>query len=95
MTAMEQMGQKARQAARELNAVSGTQKNAALEAMASSLEEQTGAVLEANERDITRARAAGMIDSMIDRAAPDERAGSRHGGGDPQHPRPHRSPWAR
>ena len=47
MTAMEQMGQKARQAARELNAVSGTQKNAALEAMASSLEEQTGAVLEA------------------------------------------------
>lgn len=67
MTAMEQMGQKARQAARELNAVSGTQKNAALEAMASSLEEQTGAVLEANERDITRARAAGMIDSMIDR----------------------------
>ena len=67
MTAMEQMGQKARQAARELNAVSGTQKNAALEAMASSLEEQTGTVLEANERDITRARAAGMIDSMIDR----------------------------
>ncbi len=67
MTAMEQMGQKARQAARELNAVSGTQKNAALEAMASSLEEQTGAILEANERDITRARAAGMIDSMIDR----------------------------
>ena len=67
MTAMEQMGQKARQAARELNAVSGTQKNAALEAMASSLEEQTGAVLEANERDITRARAAGMIDSLIDR----------------------------
>lgn len=67
MTAMEQMGQKARQAARELNAVSGTQKNAALEAMASSLEEQTRAVLEANERDITRARAAGMIDSMIDR----------------------------
>ena len=67
MTAMEQMGQKARQAARELNAVSGTQKNAALEAMASSLEEQTGAVLEANDRDITRARAAGMIDSMIDR----------------------------
>ena len=64
---MEQMGQKARQAARELNAVSGTQKNAALEAMASSLEEQTGAVLEANDRDITRARAAGMIDSMIDR----------------------------
>ncbi len=67
MTAMEQMGQKARQAARELNAVSGTQKNAALEAMASSLEEQTGAVLEANERDVTRARAAGMIESMIDR----------------------------
>ena len=67
MTAMEQMGQKARQAARELNAVSGTQKNAALEAMASSLEEQTGAILEANERDITRARAAGMIDSMSDR----------------------------
>ena len=54
MTAMEQMGQKARQAARELNAVSGTQKNAALEAMASSLEEQTGAILEANERDITQ-----------------------------------------
>ena len=67
MTALEQMGQKARQAARELSAASGADKNRALEAMAASLESCTAAILEANARDVARARETGMTDSLTDR----------------------------
>ncbi len=67
MTALEQMGQKARQAARELGAASGADKNRALEAMAASLESCTAAILEANARDVARARETGMTDSLTDR----------------------------
>jgi len=62
-----QLGERAKEAAAVLRTASTAQKNAALEAIAASLIEDTSAILEANAEDIAAARENGMRDSLIDR----------------------------
>ena len=63
---MKMMLNAAKAAKREIGCLTTAQKNAALEAMASALEAQTGEILAANDQDL--ARAAGSISPvMLDR----------------------------
>jgi len=57
----------ARDAARSLGRIDGATRNAALHAMANALEERTGEILEANERDMTNGREEGYTASLMDR----------------------------
>jgi glutamate-5-semialdehyde dehydrogenase len=57
----------ARRAAPALAASAGAARNAALQAMASGLEESAEAILEANRRDVEAAKSAGLASAMIDR----------------------------
>src|SRR5512138_1449645 len=66
MTVLEQMGQNAKAAARQL-ATAGALKNTALLAMAKAIEENEDAILSANALDVAAARENGMTDSLIDR----------------------------
>lgn len=66
MTVLEQMGQNAKAAARQL-ATAGALKNTALLAMAKAIEENGDAILSANALDVAAARENGMTDSLIDR----------------------------
>ena len=68
---MHGVGQQARQAARALAQASTKAKNAALLAAAEELRRQTPAIMEANERDMTAARAAKRQGSFLDRLALD------------------------
>jgi glutamate-5-semialdehyde dehydrogenase len=68
---MRGVGQQARQAARALAQASTKAKNAALLAAAEELRRQTPAIMEANERDMTAARAAKRQGSFLDRLALD------------------------
>lgn len=70
---MDEMGRKARDAARSL-AVAGTErKRAALMAAAASIEEKEQAILEANARDMARAEDKGLSGAMLDRLKLDGR----------------------
>jgi len=59
----------ARAAARGLARTSGAARRAALEAMAAALEASVAGVLDANAKDVARARAAGTSEATIDRLA--------------------------
>jgi glutamate-5-semialdehyde dehydrogenase len=67
MIDLNNMGQRARRAARALALVSTERKNAALNAIAAALLERAGQVLAANAIDIERGRAAGLSASLLDR----------------------------
>ena len=64
---LNQMGQQARAAARQLAGATTGIKNDALLAMAAQLEAQTAAILAANQQDVDRAAASGMTASLLDR----------------------------
>lgn len=68
METLEEMGKKARAAARDL-AAAGSKKDAALLHMADVLEKNAETVLEANGRDLSRAKQDGMGTVMLDRLA--------------------------
>lgn len=67
MIDLEQMGQRARAAARALAQIPTAQKNAALEAIARALGERAQTLLQANALDMERGRAAGMSEALLDR----------------------------
>jgi glutamate-5-semialdehyde dehydrogenase len=62
----------AKRAARKLASIDGATCDAALEAMASAIEGRVPEIIEANERDLENARAAGIGDALIDRLRLDE-----------------------
>jgi glutamate-5-semialdehyde dehydrogenase len=64
---LEELGARARIAARELAKASSATKADALKAAAEALEKSAPAILEANERDVERAVAAGADATMVDR----------------------------
>lgn len=64
---IENLGLRARGAARRLAAAATEEKNVAIEAMARALEEDTPAILAANGKDVGRARSEGMAEALIDR----------------------------
>lgn len=68
MTALEQMGKIAKQAARVL-ANAGAKKDKALLAMAAALEVREAEILAANKTDLAAAREGGMSESLLDRLA--------------------------
>ena len=72
MTIIEQMGQKAVEAARFLNLAGEEDKNRALLAIADALENNTAVILSANEQDLARGKEAGLTDSLLDRLALNE-----------------------
>ena len=61
------MGQAAQQASRKLAALTSTQKNAALLAIADALEARSAEALAQNELDIAAGRANGLSDALLDR----------------------------
>ena len=61
------LGQRARAASRTLARAGAEQKNKALVAMADELIARTGALLDANEKDVSKAKVDGLSDAMIDR----------------------------
>ncbi len=66
MTVLEEMGRKAKEAARTLS-VMGEEKNEALRLIADALIENTDAILAANKIDVENGRASGLTESIIDR----------------------------
>lgn len=66
MTILEEMGKKAKEAARTL-AVLGEEKNDALKLIAKALIDNTDAILAANKIDVDNGRANGLTESIIDR----------------------------
>jgi len=60
-------GRRARAAARALVRASATEKNHALEAIATAIEDAAPAIRSANEEDVARARQAGLAPAMVDR----------------------------
>ena len=69
---VEELGKRARIASLQLAGASSSQKNDALEMMASALESAIPQVLEANRLDVDAARANGTPESLIDRLALNE-----------------------
>jgi glutamate-5-semialdehyde dehydrogenase len=67
MLDLNDMGQRARRAARTLALAPTERKNAALEAIAAALLAHADAVLQANALDLERGRAAGLADALLDR----------------------------
>jgi glutamate-5-semialdehyde dehydrogenase len=67
ISSLEELGARARIAARELAKASSATKAEALKAAAEALEKSAPAILEANERDVERALAAGADATMVDR----------------------------
>ena len=67
MTDLNQMGQAARAASRQLAVLSTARKNAALLAIADALEAQAATVLAANAKDIAAGRAKGLSEALLDR----------------------------
>ena len=67
MLNLNDMGQRARRAARTLALASTERKNAALETIAAALLAHADAVLAANAIDLERGRAAGLSDALLDR----------------------------
>ena len=71
-TMMTALGAAARDAATRLATNSGEQRNAALAAAAASLRDNSGAIIEANARDMSAARDRGLSGAMLDRLMLDE-----------------------
>ncbi|MDT4976053.1 MAG: glutamate-5-semialdehyde dehydrogenase [Pseudonocardiales bacterium] len=69
--AVRAVAERARAAAAELAPLSRGDKDAALQAMASALEDSTEAILAANKRDVDAGRADGLAEGLIDRLALD------------------------
>ncbi len=67
MLELEEMGKKARQAARVMASVPDSQRNLFLTRLAASLQEQAEEILSVNQQDIESGRAAGLGDALIDR----------------------------
>ena len=67
MEYLEQLGLKARQAARILNQLGQTEKNRGLLGAADALEREVENILKANEKDVARAQENGMKPSLVDR----------------------------
>lgn len=70
--AVRELAVRARGAARHLRTSSTTQKNEALAAVASALEENTDEIVAANERDIARGIENGLSDALLDRLRLDD-----------------------
>lgn len=64
---MEQMGRKAKEAARLLMLASTEQKNRALQQMAGALVAEAEAILEANRSDMEEGRRKGLTSTLLDR----------------------------
>ncbi len=64
---MQELGRRARAAARVLARASAEQKNAALEAMAAELVRSGAEILSANAEDVARGEASGLSGAMVDR----------------------------
>ncbi len=73
MTAVEQQGKNAVQAAERLSAASAAEKNRALDAIARSLTDRMEEILEANQADLEAGRKAGLSEAFCDRLALSER----------------------
>ncbi|HEX5692523.1 MAG TPA: glutamate-5-semialdehyde dehydrogenase [Roseiflexaceae bacterium] len=67
MIDLNDIGQRARRAARTLALAPTERKNAALESIAAALLDRSAEILEANAIDLERGRAAGLADSLLDR----------------------------
>lgn len=67
MTALEQLGQRAREAERFLRTASTASKDHGLTQIADALLEHTAAILEANAKDIANGEQAGMSPALLDR----------------------------
>ena len=67
MTALEQMGQRAKEAERFLRTASTACKDKGLAEIADALMENRDAILEANTRDIANGEQAGMSAALLDR----------------------------
>ena len=67
MTALTEMGQRAKEAAAVLAKTSSEQKNKALQTAAKALRRHTDDILNANEEDLQRGRANGMSEALLDR----------------------------
>lgn len=72
-TLMNELGARARAAARPLAVATTERKNAALLAIADALEANTPDILEANARDMEAGRAAGLSTALLDRLMLDEK----------------------
>ena len=70
---IQQMGERAREAASALALAGVEEKNGALAAIAAALGQNTGEILAANRADLDAARADGMAPAMLDRLALDEK----------------------
>jgi glutamate-5-semialdehyde dehydrogenase len=68
-TALENIGKRAKEAARQLAATPTEVKDAALRAMAAALRKNRETVLERNELDLADGRAAGLTSALLDRLA--------------------------
>jgi glutamate-5-semialdehyde dehydrogenase len=64
---MADMGRRARAGAEALRTATAARRSAALSAMARALRDRAGAILEANEGDVVRARTNGLSGALIDR----------------------------
>lgn len=71
-TYMQTLGARARQVSAQLRRVGAGVKNAALVAIAAQLDAARNTLIEANAKDLERARASGLDDAMLDRLALDE-----------------------
>lgn len=67
ITKLDEIGARAKQAARQLARCGTAEKNAALQAIAAALREDIPAILAANEQDIAQGREMGLGDALIDR----------------------------
>ena len=67
MTTLEKIGQQAQAAATELALLTTTEKNAALQAMATALLTEETAILTANDQDLQAAKMNGVRPAMLDR----------------------------
>lgn len=67
------MVEELRESAKELANLTGEEKNRALEAVIESLELEEKAILQANEKDLKKAREAGVRESLLDRLALDSK----------------------
>ena len=70
---IQQMGERAREAASTLALAGTEEKNGALAAIAAALGQNTGEILAANRADLDAARGSGMAPAMLDRLALDEK----------------------
>jgi glutamate-5-semialdehyde dehydrogenase len=67
MSVIEELGAKAREAARRLGTVAAEAKNRALEEMAQALESRVEDILAANQEDLRAGRESGLSDALMDR----------------------------